>query len=180
MTEGWQRCFIALVPDDASRVALAAIPAPEIARRVPEAQLHLTVTFIGALSVERGSALVDALQEQTMCVAPAAITRIAHWPSAAHPKLTVAELAMSDDFTSLDWRIRSLMLELGLPVDARAFRPHVTLARFGREAPVVERVFFTPGQLLVRFEALALYSSTLARRGARYEALMTMPLAPQR
>jgi RNA 2',3'-cyclic 3'-phosphodiesterase len=177
MTEGWQRCFIALAPDDASRAALAAIPVPATARHVPDAQLHLTVAFIGALSMERGSALIEALQAQSIPVAPAAVTRIAHWPGPAHPKLTVAELATSDDFTSLDWRIRSLMLELGLPVDARAFRPHVTLARFGRDAPPAERVFFTPGESIVRFDSLALYSSTLARRGARYEALTAVPLS---
>ena len=87
---------------------------------------------------------------------------------------------MTDEFVKLDWRVRSLMIEQGLPVDARAFRPHVTLARFGRDAAAVDLGMQmqtqTSPNLLARFESLILYSSTLARHGARYRALATTSL----
>jgi 2'-5' RNA ligase len=177
MTDGWQRCFIALAPDTATRDALAAVPPASTARRVPYEQLHLTVTFIGSLSTERGEALAGALAANAAPLAPADVTRIEHWPSAHHPRLTVAALAMSDEFTALDWRIRSLMLDLDLPVDARAFRPHVTLARFNRDAPAIDGTPQPLAGLTARFESLVLYSSTLARHGARYSALASVPLA---
>jgi len=175
-TQGWQRCFIALEPDAATRDALAAVPIPAAARRVPYDQLHLTVTFIGALTHELGAALIDALAPQTISLNPAPVMRIEHWPRASHPRLTVAMLAMSDEFVALDWRMRSLMIDLGLQVDARAFRPHVTLGRFRRDAPAAGHAPELKDDLLARFESLTLYSSTLARTGARYRALASVPV----
>jgi len=174
--QGWQRCFIALEPDAATRDALAAVPVPAAARRVPHNQLHLTVTFIGALTHELGATLIDALAPQTIPLKPAPVTRIEHWPRASHPRLTVAMLAMSDEFVALDWRVRTLMIDLGLPVDARAFRPHVTLGRFRRDAPAAGHAPELTDHLLARFESLTLYSSTLARTGARYRALTSVPV----
>ena len=176
--DGWQRCFIALAPDAGTRDVLTAIPVSTNARRVPYEQLHLTVTFIGALSAEQGSALAEALTEHRIPLTPTPVTHIEHWPNAGHPRLTVATLAMTDEFVKLDWRVRSLMIEQGLPVDARAFRPHVTLARFGRDAAAVDlgMQMQTPPNMQARFESLILYSSTLARHGARYQALATRPL----
>jgi 2'-5' RNA ligase len=175
-TQGWQRCFIALEPDAATRDALAAVPIPAAARRVPYDQLHLTVTFIGALTHELGAALINALAPQTIPLRPTPVKRIEHWPRASHPRLTVAMLAMSDEFVALDWRIRTLMIDLGLPVDARAFRPHVTLGRFRRDAPAAGHAPGLKDDLLARFESLTLYSSTLARTGARYRALASVPV----
>jgi RNA 2',3'-cyclic 3'-phosphodiesterase len=174
--DGWQRCFIALAPDAKTRDALSAVPVSTNARRVPYEQLHLTVTFIGALTVEQGGALAEALAEHGVPLTPTAVTHIEHWPSAAHPRLTVVTLTMTDEFIKLDWQVRSLMIEHGLPVDARAFRPHITLARFSRDAGPAEHTVHTPPNLLARFESLILYSSTLARHGARYRALATTSL----
>lgn len=172
--EGWQRCFIALAPDAATRDALAAVPVPSDARRVPHEQLHLTVTFIGALQADVAEALAAALHARAAPLGLAAFERIECWPGVAHPRLLVATLAMSDDFVALDWRVRSLMIELGLPVDTRAFRPHITLARFARGTRAATIPADTRLPPFARFESLVLYSSTLARQGARYQALATV------
>ncbi|MBN3755089.1 RNA 2',3'-cyclic phosphodiesterase [Paraburkholderia sp. Tr-20389] len=172
----YQRCFIALVPDTATRAALSDIPVPPAARRVPYEQLHLTVTFIGALPLDRSAALIDAVTRESVPLKLAPITKIEHWPGASHPRLTVATLAMSDEFVALDWRVRSTMIALGLPVDARTFRPHVTLARYRRDAAAVGHAAELPVALIARFEALTLYSSTLARNGARYRSLASAPV----
>jgi RNA 2',3'-cyclic 3'-phosphodiesterase len=175
--EGWQRCFIALAPDTATRNALAAIPVSANTRRVPYEQLHLTVTFIGSLTIEQAGGLAEALTEHSAPLTSTPVTRVEHWPGAMHPRLTVASLAMTDEFVRLDWGVRSLMIKLGLPVDARAFRPHITLARFGRKTGAAEHPAQAPAGLLVHFESLVLYSSTLARHGARYRALASTTLA---
>ncbi len=170
----WKRCFIALAPDAPSRDALAALDVPPNARRVPHAQLHLTVAFIGAMSFAQGEALARRLADHMMPMPPATVTKIECWPGHAQPRLLVAALAMSDAFTALDWRVRSSMGEVGLSLDARAFRPHVTLARFARDAkdaPSASPVVALPP---LRFTSLVLYSSTLAKQGARYEALASV------
>ncbi|MBV8261305.1 MAG: RNA 2',3'-cyclic phosphodiesterase [Paraburkholderia sp.] len=175
-TQAWRRCFVALSPNAASRDALAAIDVPPDARRVPYAQLHLTVAFIGAMSFGQAEMLSRRLAEHVPRIPPAQVTKIESWPGRAHPRLMVAVLAMSDAFTALDWRVRSLMGDVGLPLDARAFRPHVTLARFSRDAvgapPARDGEALPP----LQFESLVLYSSTLAKQGARYEALASVAL----
>lgn len=173
----WRRCFVALAPDAPSRDALAALDVPPHARRVPPAQLHLTVSFIGAMSVEQGESLARGLAH-VRYLPPAPVTMLDVWPKRAQPRLMVAVVASSDAFAALDAHVRSLMSAAGLPLDARAFRPHVTLARFPRDAAAasaIESATRLPPPL--RFESLVLYSSTLAKQGARYEALAAVKLA---
>ncbi|HEY1608295.1 MAG TPA: RNA 2',3'-cyclic phosphodiesterase [Paraburkholderia sp.] len=178
-TDAWQRCFVALAPDDASRNALtsSAVVVPENARPVPYAQLHLTVAFIGALSFSQGDALAARLRARALPLAPAPVTQIECWPGNAHPRLMVATLAMTDEFVALDWHVRTSMIESGLPVDARAFRPHITLARFARDASMVTLSYDAAALPPMRFTSLALYSSALAKQGARYQALASVPVA---
>lgn len=173
----WRRCFIALAPDAASRAALSELDVPPNARSVPPAQLHLTVSFIGAMSIEQGERLSRGLADDIQRQPPAYVTKLDYWPKRTQPRLMVAVLAMSEAFAALDERVRWLMTEAGLPLDARAFRPHVTLARFPRDAaaaPEFSSEVRLPPPL--RFESLVLYSSTLAKQGARYEALTTVTL----
>ncbi|HTH58717.1 MAG TPA: RNA 2',3'-cyclic phosphodiesterase [Paraburkholderia sp.] len=178
-SDAWQRCFVALAPDDASRDALMspALGVPDNARRVPHAQLHLTVAFIGALPYADGDALAGRLRQRALPLAPAPVTRIECWPGNARPRLMVAVLAMTDDLVAIDWHVRSSMIETGLPVDARAFRPHITLARFARDASAVTLACDAALLPPMRFTSLVLYSSTLAKQGARYQALASVPLA---
>jgi len=179
-SNAWQRCFVALAPDDASRDALtsSAISLPVHARRVPYAQLHLTVAFIGPLPCGEGEALATRLRGRSLPLAPAPVTAIECWPDNARPRLMVATLAMTDEFVALDWHVRSSMIETGLPVDARAFRPHITLARFARDAVALEPSCDVAALPPMRFTSLVLYSSALAKQGARYQALASVPLTP--
>ncbi|MDR6387369.1 RNA 2',3'-cyclic phosphodiesterase [Paraburkholderia caribensis] len=172
----YQRCFIALVPDTATRDALSSIDIPTTARRVPYEQLHLTVTFIGVLPQEKAAPLIESLTHETVPLKRTPITKIEHWPRASHPRLTVATLAMSDELVALDWRVRSSMIALGLPVDARTFRPHVTLARYRQDAAAVGPAMDLQHELIACFDSLTLYSSTLARTGARYRSLASVPV----
>jgi 2'-5' RNA ligase len=178
-SDAWQRCFIALAPDDASRDALmsSAVSVPANARRVPPAQLHLTVAFIGALAIADGDALATRLAERRLPLTPAPVTQIECWPGRTRPRLMVAVLAMTDEFVALDWHVRSSMIDTGLPVDARAFRPHITLARFARDASAVTLACDVAALPPMRFTSLVLYSSTRAVQGARYQALASVPLA---
>ncbi|PLZ01354.1 RNA 2',3'-cyclic phosphodiesterase [Burkholderia sp. WAC0059] len=172
----WQRCFLALAPDAATRDALSALAVPPSARRVLHAQLHLTVAFIGVLSAGQGEALIRRLGASVCAFPPAGVERIECWPDREHPRLMVAAFAMSAAFVELDARVRSSMIGLGLGIDGRALRPHITLARFGRRTEAVGLSGEAGALPSVRFESLVLYSSTLARRGARYEALASVPL----
>lgn len=189
----WHRCFIALSPDAATRDALAAMPvADAAARRVSVDQLHMTVAFLGSVPPHKGTQLAAQLPS---VVAPLPTQRAEHaeyWPSAAHPRLVVVPFAAGDGLAELEARVRALVAALDLPIDDhRPFRPHITLARFARTArPVREAVVGrtrSPASpppdaamlpVLSRFDALTLYSSTLARHGARYRALASVNVLP--
>jgi 2'-5' RNA ligase len=181
----WLRCFIALVPDAATRDAFVAMPVGRAARRVPVDQLHLTLAFLGTLAEEKGVELAAALPSVVVPLPALNVERLEYWPSRSHPRLAVLAFTASDELAELESRVRALVAGLGLPVDDhRPFRPHVTLARMPREAKPIgpnplaeanrnphddgagaERVRSS------RFDTLTLYSSTLARHGARYRPL---------
>lgn len=136
----------------------------------------MTVVFIGALSAAQGEALAGQLHTHAAPLDVVRVDGIECWPGRARPRLMVATLAMSGQFVALDWRVRSSMAALGLPLDARAFRPHVTLARFAREASAVQIATDVSELPELRFTSLVLYSSTLARQGSRYDALASVAL----
>jgi RNA 2',3'-cyclic 3'-phosphodiesterase len=181
----WHRCFVALAPDAATRDAFAAMPiGAAAARRVPVDQLHLTLAFLGSLREEKGGLLAAALPSVVIPLPTLIAERFEYWPSRLHPRLAVLAFAACDALTELETRVRSLIAGLGLPIDDhRPFRPHVTLARMPRDAkPVAPELSpdanpyphgAAAGNAIgpSRFDTLTLYSSTLARRGARYHAL---------
>ncbi|WP_206950914.1 RNA 2',3'-cyclic phosphodiesterase [Trinickia acidisoli] len=190
--DDWHRCFIALVPDAVTRDALAAMPVGTAARRIGVDQLHMTVAFLGSVPPEQGAQLAARLGS---VVAPLPAQRAQcseYWPSAAHPRLVVVPFAGEDGLATLEMRVRELVAGLGLPIDDhRPFRPHITLARFARSArpareAAVGRVRSSAGsppdaarlQVIPRFDTLTLYSSTLARHGARYRALASVGVPP--
>ncbi|MBR8328341.1 RNA 2',3'-cyclic phosphodiesterase, partial [Burkholderia cenocepacia] len=89
------RAFVALMPDAASRDALHALPVTRGARRMPPAQLHMTLAFIGAIERERCDALAAHLPALAAAHALPSlpVERIAWWPSLPRARLIVAELA---------------------------------------------------------------------------------------
>jgi RNA 2',3'-cyclic 3'-phosphodiesterase len=174
--DDWQRCFIALAPDVATREMLSGLPSPPVARRVPADQLHLTVAFLGTISACKGGLLGYELPQVAEALPVFRTERIEHWPGPAHPRLTVAVLAKSEALFALAARLKAVLEKLQLPMDDRAFRPHITLARFPRDASALCELPVPVAGLSIRFDTLALYSSTLARHGARYSELASVAL----
>ena len=123
------RLFIGLWPDDGVRAALADHQAgwrwPPRAARVARERLHLTLHFLGPVARDR----LPALEQALGTVPPARFalrwdgTEV--WPGgiavlrpAPHPALLALHAALGDRLCAL-----------GLPLERRAFRPHLTVAR---------------------------------------------------
>jgi RNA 2',3'-cyclic 3'-phosphodiesterase len=194
MDDDWHRCFIALSPDAATRDALASMPIGGArVRRVPIDQLHMTVAFLGSIPPEKGVLLGAALESVVVPLPELSFGDVEHWPSASHPRLIVVPFAECDGLSALESRVRTLVAGLGLPIDDhRPFKPHVTLARLPRggragggtrsmrgaglhegQVDGHQTAGATPGapSFMPRFDTLTLFSSTLARHGARYRPL---------
>lgn len=126
---GSARLFIALWPPPALAAALhargarAGVQAP--GRREAVGRLHLTLHFLGAVPRERLPVLKEALclPFRPFELRFDAFTR---WPSG----VVVAEpLSQPPGLRALHAALASALAALGQGTDARAFRPHVTLAR---------------------------------------------------
>lgn len=131
---GAMRLFLALWPDDAVRGCLARAQAawtwPQRAARVPLERLHLTLHFLGEVDGRAAGRLAASLPPLTSPLA-LRLDRPVLWPqgiAVLEPSSVPAGLA------SLHAELAALLRGQGLPVEARPFRPHVTLARHAQGA----------------------------------------------
>jgi len=163
---GNARLFIALWPDPAVRDAIAAWSERwrwnASAKRVGAGHLHLTLHFLGDVPREQLPALRRAL---ALPFAPFTLVleRAVQWRGGT----AVLEPAR------VPLRLRELHAALGdalrsvaIPVEARALRPHVTLAR--RAGPAEP-----PGSAAQLRWRVAGYALVESRPGAGYEVLQT-------
>ncbi|MGD9834364.1 MAG: RNA 2',3'-cyclic phosphodiesterase [Piscinibacter sp.] len=151
------RLFLALWPDDAVRRQLVSAQRawlwPARTAPVPADRLHLTLHFLGEVAEDGARELASSLPP---CKAPFTLRldRAALWPQG------IAVLEPSDapaGLATLHADLAALLRAQGLRVEARAFRPHVTLARHAQgamppaELPAIE--WAVRGYALVRSRA---------------------------
>lgn len=123
------RVFVALWPDAGVRAALAgwrdACAWPKSASPVRTEQLHVTLHFLGNIPRIRLPELVQGIDVR---FAPFEL-------GFGHPELWhggIAVLApdlVPEPLLALHGALGEALERLGLPLEARAYRPHVTLAR---------------------------------------------------
>jgi 2'-5' RNA ligase len=123
------RLFIALVPDAHVREQLAlwrdAWTWPRSATPVKSERLHVTMHFLGDVEADRAERLADLLPD-SFAPFDLAFGRAVIWPhgiGVLEPESVPAALE------GLHAKIAVVLQDLGLPVNARPYRPHVTLAR---------------------------------------------------
>lgn len=128
------RLFLALWPDDAVRERLLSAqqqwPWPARAAPVPAERLHLTLHFLGEVEEGAAAALTAALP---LAATPVTLRldRATLWPQG----IAVLEpSAVPPALAALHARLGALLQAQGMRVEARAFRPHVTLARHAQGA----------------------------------------------
>jgi len=180
-----QRLFVALRPPAELRSALRSVAGGiEGARWQTDAQLHLTLAFIGDVDRHDAEAAHQALATvgggplDLRLGAPGSFDagrpdRIASLWVGVEPAEVVGRLAAS---------VRTALRRAGLSPDARRFVPHVTLARFAASgAPRaalrgwLESVSIPP--LAWRATGFHLVESRLGRGGASYHPLADYVLA---
>ena len=149
-------------------------------RAVPEENLHLTLAFLD----EQSEATLRALHDrQADITRPAPLLRPVGLGSygGAPPPPIAADVAPTVDLTALYRSVQGAARATDIALPRRRFRPHITLARFGRHiAPKDAQRAALDGHALdlpsVQADQFALYASTLTPQGARYEILAEYPL----
>jgi 2'-5' RNA ligase len=141
------------------------------ARFLSDDSLHLTVCFLGYVDRERIPDFVHVLEASSR-VSPidTHLLTLGAFSSPRRARVIVAEL--DDPGVRLAALARAVTLgaeKLGVPPEARAFRPHVTLARIKRPADVRDWLeHSTLDPVAASFGELVLYESVLHPTGSRY------------
>ncbi len=164
------RCFIAAWPDQPTRVALGAL-ADEIRVRVGHRRatriddLHLTLTFIGALTDDNASAVAAAVAELQFMPFELPLDTLGFFEEAG--VVWAGSGAASEARTpllELARRSRQVLDRMNVDYDRRPLAPHVTLMRGVRE--FAAETIAPP--ILWRIDSIALYRSAGGRSGSRY------------
>jgi RNA 2',3'-cyclic 3'-phosphodiesterase len=123
------RLFVALWPDAGAltwlRTCSAVIGWPPGSAPEDESRWHATLHFLGAVPRSQLAELLPALQ-RPFAPFPVELGRLAAWPRGlvvVEPTQPVPELI------ALHAALGGALRHAGLRLDARAWRPHVTLAR---------------------------------------------------
>lgn len=169
------RLFFALWPDPDTQQywhdALAAYVKPLGGIRVPAANLHLTLAFLGEVQGSRINALLhlgDDLSHEPFTLR---LDRIEAWNKPGLACLRPAEVPLP--LARLAGQLRTGLQQEGFAVEARAFKPHVTLSRhiiIPAESLPVWPVLEWP------VSTLALVRSELSAEGSHYHVVGRWPL----
>lgn len=166
------RLFVALWPDAptvaALRAAGAALRWPAGARVAPPERWHVTLHFIGAVPAARVGDIAAGLVLPPRAPFELRFDRLTAWPRG----LAVLEPdAVPSGLVQLHADLAAALRALALPVEGRALRVHVTLAR---EAAAAELAPWS-GPLHWPCDGYALMQSD-----AGYRVLRRYPFAPRR
>ena len=126
---GTVRLFTALWPDATVRARLVALRDawhwPPGARPVADANLHATLHFIGSFRRDRLEALCHVLDMVAIEPMQLELTGTDVWRGG----IAVALFAAEPRLLALQGRLGAALTGLGVGIDPRPYRPHVTLAR---------------------------------------------------
>ena len=176
------RLFFAIRPSEAPGAAeLAALcqaARPLLqgeARWLAADHLHLTLAFAATFPTSRLDALQQGALEAVAGIAPLTMRScgLALWPAPSRARLLVALFEPEPSCMLLAARLAALFEALGVPVEKRLFRPHITLARLKGHCSLSQQ---SQTACQWRCEALELLQSHLDQHGSRYRCLASWPL----
>lgn len=127
MTTGQQRLFLALWPDPATRTQLAAVARQWTRHPVPEANLHLTLAFLGSCDLEKWRCVNAAASTVVVKPFELNIDCMGAWPRSRTRWLAPsgAPGALGELVQALD----SALLRCDFRREQQRFVPHITLTR---------------------------------------------------
>ena len=189
------RLFAGLELDEPARSAAASVSsrlqhrlqvtAPDFtARWVPRENLHITIWFIGEVADSAAAPLVEHLGSP-LGLPPfrLVVNGCGAFPRSGAPRVVwIGTAEGRDGLIAAHAALVERLAPLGYRPEARAFSPHLTVARVkepGRAARAVRQALAEEpgncGQVQVR--ALTLFRSRLSSHGAVYEPLQRVPLS---
>lgn len=166
------RLFTAIRPPAEIRAQLLEIMGGVMAARwQSDEQLHLTLRFIGAVDARVAEDLALALGSVRFPTVKVKIDGLGVFERKGRAETLWAGVSGADDLIALHRKIEHALVRAGLQPEGRAYKPHITLARFGRRGGEVSAFVAEHGGLsLPPFQATAfhLFESHTHSEGADY------------
>jgi len=161
-------------------------------RWVPWENIHLTLRFLGEVDEEQVEAIGELLERVAAASRPFSLSLegLGAFPSSFRPRvLWVGVKKGLEVLEKMYNQLEEGLFKLGVPPNDKAFKPHLTLARFKNPDLEVRRRVHAAckdmenrpfGEMEVK--AIVLYESILSPQGARYrkvkEAFLGAPSGP--
>ncbi len=167
------RLFFALWPDDVTRKQLFSISKqldePSI-RLVKEANLHMTLAFLGDVSEFETKHLLERAATINNPSFELQLTHVCWWKK---PQiLFIGTETIPDALLQLVNTIRDMVQQQGLTIDTRPYRPHVTIARKAKQPIETCEPFIVAW----RADSFALVISESGKDGVNYRVLQSWHL----
>jgi 2'-5' RNA ligase len=188
------RLFVAVGLPEEARTAIVAATTPARAllpkaRWVKRENLHLTLAFLGQVSVEQRDRAVRFLREKLEQGEGFRyfVREVGAFPPAGRVRVVWLGLEPPAPFEALAATVRSALREADVPFDDKPFRAHVTIARCDPawapplRATIAERLSPLCAPLskpAIGCDRVTLFASTLGSAGPSYVAEAEFRLRP--
>ena len=170
-----QRLFFALTPSSELAQAFHQLAMNELracrGRRLKPEQIHLTLRFIGPVNDDVATCVQEAASRLTLPAFELVFDTLGYWP---RPRVVWSMPSqVPPALTDLAAQLERICVACGLPAEARAYVPHLTLLRNAHQRPVD----VTMPPLHWPVDAFALIRSETLPQGAVYTELQRWALS---
>ena len=155
-------------------------------RWVPVQNIHLTLKFLGDVSLQNLTVLKEILSAEVITQKPMEVSvgRLGAFPKKLRPRVVWVGIEAPQELMSLQRGIEARAIKVGYPKDKREFFPHLTLGRVSRNATPeeVRKIGETISASKIGFLGVArvqsvhLYKSDLLPTGAVYTKMFSAPM----
>ncbi|MDP5279260.1 RNA 2',3'-cyclic phosphodiesterase [Sphingomonas sp. DG1-23] len=174
------RLFVGLRPPPTIRAQLLALMGGVSgARWQDDAQLHLTLRFIGEVERPQAEDVAIALSNVHFPPIEVSLDGVGEFDKRGRPNALWAGIRPHDALAGLHKKIDQALVRCGLAPEGRAYLPHVTLARMNASAGATARFLESHAGLvspLFTLDHFLLFESTLGSESAVYETIERYPL----
>lgn len=173
------RLFVAIRPPAPIRTFLIDRMGGVIgARWQDDAQLHITLRFIGEVDRHRANDIADALDTIRFTPFDIRLSGVGLFDRKGVVDALWAGVEPRDPIAALHRKVDRACVSTGLPPEERAYLPHATMARFGRNGGDVDGFLAVHAGLAsdsFTVDSFSLFESRLGTSGASYTPVADYP-----
>ena len=172
------RYFVAVdIPDSIATSLVSYQPdSGSKIRLVKPNQMHITLHYIGQAEVETVSKISSSLEKVQAKSFTISLNGVGTFSTYNKSKILWAGVSNLDGLRDLYLAVGEALSEIGIQLEQRKYKPHITLARLGKGVPSdVTQDFMTKGSSLdyqdIKISEYILYKSSQVNGVSHYEPI---------